>query len=365
MKGLGRPSATGAVVRIEVWRAAAWIGLACVGLALVALIHRGSPAKAPMQPPGSSQGLPSGSRTAPLFFRTIRRESSSSFLNTPLQTFTVDPRSAGWLAQLEAAESYGLWIDWRVWTPPVYHANASTRTATVAIANTQKSITIPYRASFKPDTSADAQIAVIDDSTGCEYEFEKFDPSTMTANAEATYNVVTGTGLHANGPGVTGGNISMIGGLITPQDIASGSIDHALRAASPINAPTFTRPGSDSDGGTPGGIPEGQLMRLDPTLDLSQFGLDPFDLMVARALQRYGAYVADNASSFKIYAENTIDGSTYASVPIPLPWSVVSHLEFGATTYTPGSIRVETNHLPGCSQQQAPAPRRKRASTGR
>ena len=108
------------------------------------------------------------------------------------------------------------------------------------------------------------------------------DPGSLTAHAEATFNVQTGTGLHADDAGVTGSNISELGGLITPQDIASGSINHALRYATPIDSPSFVSPASRSDGGTGGGIPAGELMRLDPSLNLSQFGLTPFQLMVAQ-----------------------------------------------------------------------------------
>jgi len=246
----------------------------------------------------------------------------------------------------------GLWVDYDHWTAPVYHANASTPKATINVAPFRTTITIPYLPSFKPDPTSDSQFAVIDDSTGCEWEFEAFDPATMVTNSEATYNVVTGTGLHATDAGVSGGNISLIAGQITPSDIASGSINHALRYATPINSPNFVSPGNVSDGSTPGGIPEGQLMRLDPSLDLSQFNLTPFQLMVAEALQRYGAYNGDSSGSFKLYAENTIDGGSYASPPAPLPWSVVSHLQFGSTTYTDAEIARQTNHDPGCSQQQ-------------
>ncbi len=82
-------------------------------------------------------------------------------------------------------------------------------------------------------------------------------------------------GLHADDAGVTGSDISELGGLITPADIASGSINHALRYATTINAPSFVSPANRSDGSTPGGIPDGEMMRLDPSLDLSQSSTSP------------------------------------------------------------------------------------------
>jgi hypothetical protein len=272
-------------------------------------------------------------------------------LNTPLAQFSQDPQSGTWLSELSGSESYGLWVDYQAWTPAVYEAGAGTPTATVQLPTFGTSITVPYMSSYAPDPTSDSQLAVIDETTGCEYEFEAFDPSSMTANSEATFNVLTGTGVHADDAGVTGSDISELGGLITPADIASGSINHALRYATPINASSFVAPATRSDGSTSGGIPEGELMRLDPSLDLSQFSLTPFQLMVATALQRYGAYDADSAGSFKLYAENTIDGSSYTSTPLGLPWSLASHLQFGATSYPSGAIATQSNTLAGCNEQ--------------
>ncbi len=279
--------------------------------------------------------------------------SAGSFLNTPIGSFDPDPSSADWVSRLAASEGYGLWVDYdRFWSAPVYHADADTPTVTVAIANTGRHIAIPYRPDFRPDLSTDSQLAVIDDATGCEYEFQAFDPVALTAHAEATFHIATGTGLHADDAGVTGSNISILGGLITAQDVAGGSIDHALRYATPIDAPGFVPPAGRSDGGTGGGIPAGELLRLDPALDLAPFGLTPFQLMVARALQTYGAYNADASGSFKLYAENTVDGATYATPIAPLPWAVVSHLQFGSTTFAPGALALDTNSDPSCSRQQ-------------
>jgi hypothetical protein len=144
----------------------------------------------------------------------------------------------------------------------------------------------------------------------------------------------------------------MIGGIITAADVASGSIDHALRYDTPINAPSFVAPATRSDGTDDGGIPEGELMRLDPSLDLDTLDLTPFQLMVAKALQQYGAYNSDSSGSFKIAAENTIDGSSFDAAISALPWSVVSNLQFGTTSYSPAATATDSNSFPGCDQQQ-------------
>ena len=236
-----------------------------------------------------------------------------------------------------------------MWTPPVYHATNSTPTASIAVANTGKHITVPYLSSYKPDASGDAQIVIINDSTGCEYEFQSFSQGGLSAHSEGTFHSNTGSGLHANDAGVTGSNISEYGGLITVKDVASGSINHALRYATPFDASGYVAPATRSNGTTSGGVPAGQLMRLDPSLNLSGLGLSPFQLMVAKALQTSGAYNADASGSFKLYAESTIDGSTYNTAVNGLPWSVASHLQFGSATL--GSTTPDTNTDPTCNQQ--------------
>ena len=275
--------------------------------------------------------------------------SASSFLNTPISGFSLSSNSASWLNTLNGSETYGLWVDNQTWTPPLYHANSGTGTASVAIGNTGKHITIPYNSSFKPDPSGDSQLAIIDDSTGCEYEFQGFDAGSLSAHAEGTFHSTTGSGLHANDAGVTGSNISELGGLITVKDVNSGVINHALRYATPIGASSFVAPASRSDGSTGGGIPAGELMRLDPSLNLNGLGLTPFQLMIAKALQTYGAYNADSSGSFKLYAESTIDGASYNTAVNGLPWSVASHLQFGSANL--GSTATNSNTEAGCNQQ--------------
>ncbi len=214
------------------------------------------------------------------------------------------------------------------WTVPVYRAPAGTPTATVAIKNGNAHITVPYQSSYRPSPDSDAHLAIIDQSTGCDYEFQSFDPSTMSAIAEATYHAFTGSGGHVAGPGHSGGELSYLGGLITPQDVSSGVIGHALRFATSDNSPTFVYPATRSDGTTAGGLPEGIRVRLNPDVNLASLHLTPFQLMVARALQTYGAYDADDASGFALYAESTVDGSTYSQAVSGLPKSLISDLQF-------------------------------------
>jgi hypothetical protein len=87
-------------------------------------------------------------------------------------------------------------------------------------------------------------------------------------------------------------------------EVKSGRIRHKLSACSPVNAyREYVYPACWTDGRTPGGIPEGAVIQLDPRLDLDQFDLLPGEFAVARALQEYGVVIVDNGGAFAIYAE--------------------------------------------------------------
>ncbi|UUP15417.1 carbohydrate-binding domain-containing protein [Aeromicrobium wangtongii] len=255
---------------------------------------------------------------------------ADSIWNTPLPaTATVDPRSAGWVAQLDAAVD-GVSMNSTDWTTTVYNAPAGTPTTDVAITNNGTSLTIPWQSWWSPTADSDGHIAIIDDATGCLYEFQSFDRDAMTAIASASYNVATGSGNHIAGPAHSGGETSYLAGMITPQDMDAGVIDHALRYAMPNNAPTFVYPGTRSDGSELDGVPEGTRMRLDPAIDVDDpaLALTPAQRMVARALQTYGGFNADSSSSFALYARSTADGTSYSVPPEPLPDSLVSRMQF-------------------------------------
>lgn len=287
---------------------------------------------------GRADGGPSGSQF-PAVAKLSRLWASSSPFNRPLPSnLAVVPQSAGWVAALATQAVAGVYVNSQYWTTPVYHASASTPNASFYVANRHTSLRVPFDPAWKPDQTSDASIAIMDDRTGCLYEMSLVNPTAHTANAEATFNVVYGSGVHSR-LGVSGSSLAFLGGLIRPQDIASGTIQHALRLSTPLNSPEYVAPAMSSDGSHPGGIPEGQLVRLDPTLDLSQFNLDPFQRMVAKALQTYGAYDADSAGGLTVAAENTLDGSTYRYPVSALPREMISHLQFVQAPNIP--VRVE------------------------
>ncbi|WP_156163388.1 hypothetical protein [Bradyrhizobium sp. LTSP857] len=107
------------------------------------------------------------------------------------------------------------------------------------------------------------------------------------------------------GAGIRAAGASLLGGLITADELNRLQIDHAMAieldpaqlksGANPREQ--FVFPAVSTDGASvksyKGSIPMGARFALPPDIDLDHAGLTPEGLAVAKAYQRYGGYVVD------------------------------------------------------------------------
>ncbi|MET0920496.1 MAG: DUF4124 domain-containing protein [Acidimicrobiia bacterium] len=172
------------------------------------------------------------------------------------------------------------------------------------------SVPIPSDAVIPPDS--DASIIVWQPSSNTVWEFWK------TRRVDGAWQACWGGRLESASKsigtfpfpyGAAASGLSQLAGLITLEELKSGHIDHAI-SIGVVNTRkgVVSWPANRTDGKSlaPNAIPEGQRLRLDPSLDLSTLSLTPMGRMVAVALQRYGAIVRDSAGSVAVYAENAI-----------------------------------------------------------
>ena len=99
--------------------------------------------------------------------------------------------------------------------------------------------------------------------------------------------------------GVSASSLSLVGGLISLEDLELGQINHALEMAIPdVRAGVYASPAQRSDGKTtdPLSLPEGAHLRLNPNLDLAALHLPRLTLMLAEAAQRYGIFITDEST---------------------------------------------------------------------
>jgi hypothetical protein len=163
----------------------------------------------------------------------------------------------------------------------------------------------------KADASSDGHLAVYDPVANREWDFwqAKFSGSSWSSSAGAAVSMAaSGIAPAATGSG-NAANFPLLGGLIRPEEIAQGHIDHALvfgiggvGPGAPVcpashNAPTS----SDANA-----LREGARVQLDPSFDVSTLAGPAYLKVVARAMQKYGMYLRDTAGSLGVYGENPL-----------------------------------------------------------
>jgi hypothetical protein len=250
---------------------------------------------------------------------TSRLYSDTSPINRPIPAGTsVDPRSGVMVQQLQSEiEDRGWPIATGAWTNTVYFADASTPRYDVALGSRSYSgrrlmrVPIPDEARVPPDE--DAGVVVIDRSSGCEYDFARAKRtgsgwSAWFANALPT----GGRGIYPYAEAPSASGFANAAGMIMPGELEAGRIEHALvftmhhtKAGGPVPPAT----GSDGWSDAPGAIPEGARLQLDPSLDLERLGLEPWERVIARALQKYGMFLIDTGGAVALRAQHSLSTS--------------------------------------------------------
>ena len=265
--------------------------------------------------------------------------SDSSFWNQPIPVDAeTDPRSDSWIKLLET-EPTGLnfKLNCDKWTIPVYEVDSTTplvKVGLVYLSPGEKihwhiskehfghgkgfdSVPIPKTAS--PDPESDSHMGIIDRNRNLAWDMWALSKDSLgnwksatgmvyPLNGPGTFKtnelgVQDGESIHFYGPSRAAG-VPAIAGLIMYDEVMEGEIRHKVAAASRFNAyKEFVYPAAWTDGFTEGGIPEGATIQLDPDLDLSQFDLTKEELILCRALQKYGMVLVDIAQGQAIYAE--------------------------------------------------------------
>ncbi len=267
--------------------------------------------------------------------------SDSSFWNQPLpQNPAIDPRSNHWIELLKKEPTVDHFdFNNTAWTIPVYEVTDSTPKYTIKkimLSDVEKKYRqtkrdyygfgagfgkdVPIPKAAEPDAKRDAHLAVVDwrkmlawdmwgtrklpdgswaSFTGMKYKLD----GDGTFRTEEYKGILEDESVHFHGPSRASG-VPAIAGLIRYDEVKAGEIRHKLAFASRFAAyQEFVYPATWCDGFLKGGIPEGAVLQLDPNLDLSQFDLLPGEVIVAKALQKYGMVLVDVAAGQPIYAE--------------------------------------------------------------
>lgn len=223
-------------------------------------------------------------------------------------------------------------------TPPVWIAPPNAPTVNFQFNNCQHKSWIdptelnmlsdvPVPSYAFPSTGSDKEMVVYQPSTNTEWDtWETLAPSqSSTKQWEDCWGgkltgVSTSNGQMPHNYGVAATGLALQNGLITPQDLKAGYIDHVISIATPLTEKgIFSWPAINTDGAYtgPNTMEEGLRFRLDPSINVNTLGLTPLATMIARAAQIYGIVIRNTSTSVEAYAENA---NTFTSQGQPDPY---------------------------------------------
>jgi hypothetical protein len=178
-------------------------------------------------------------------------------------------------------------------------------------------VPIPTNASATPIAN-DGAMVVVDWATRRSFEFYDTQPS-GTGWTAGWGGVLSIDGI-GNGGAATGSDISRLAGVVRTFEMRQGVINHAL-VFSTNNAchGVYRFPAGTTDGSSlrSSCIPEGARIQLDPSINVDAIAnMTAGERMVAKALQKYGAYAIDNGGANMAFVFEVPSGETnpYPSV---------------------------------------------------
>jgi hypothetical protein len=213
--------------------------------------------------------------------------------------------------------------------------NAAPNTPKYAIPVTGETvppIVAPIPVGTRPGASFDQSLTVrAPDGTDYDLALAQFDPQSGRITSTEGAAVVHPGAANESGPGsANAARFPLRSGPITPSDVASGAIMHALHLTMPNVGPAPNPFPARTAVGYPGnsGLPLGTWVRLDPSINVASLHLPKLDRMICTALQRYGAFVRDIGSALSVMGTDQVNqggnAKDWPAVGVPLPFSTPS-----------------------------------------
>lgn len=214
----------------------------------------------------------------------------------------LDPNSNTIVKALASGDHPGI-ADLYAFGIPIYGANARTPKYNITCLKPwgtcplQAESPVPIPEGAKRSRGSDGKMEVINYRAGRAYEFWQYrNDYASTSWGGIVHDVYHGDGREGS---ATGSGVSQLAGLVRVADINNGVINHALVFSTNhcmTGATNFRYPAIKTDGkfSGPGAVMEGSRLQLDPSINVAAIpNITKGEKMVAKALQKYGAYVID------------------------------------------------------------------------
>ena len=262
-----------------------------------------------------------------------------SFWNTPIPSNPqLDPNSSAMVAKaLVGYAGSANFANTNNWGRAIYTAKSTDKLYTIHGRNQDIQARIPANA--VPNGGSDHHMTVVEGDVETVMWLASHDPATDIWSAGwvgqtsiVGWGAMCGLGKHCSGP--TAAGFALVSGVGRPEEFKQGHIDHAFTIATPYTrAGLIACPATHSDGKYQdvSALPEGARIQLDPTFNVDAQQWERWQKVMAKALQKYGAYVADTGGSLSIKGEAAeLDkrGVSWADIGVPsgprlafLPWA--------------------------------------------
>jgi hypothetical protein len=290
-------------------------------------------------------GSAANGATQPTAARTVvgaRPFQATGYWNSRLGSAPISPHSASWIRDAQAHSGNHLKLVLGDWGMPVYRAKASDPLVRLSSSGHTVRVHIPRRA--RPMTGNDGALTVIDRSTnqvvglfGAHVSGGKWSISALSRYNYQSNGVARGL------PGGSRANFGHRGipasvPAVTRKEIKRGRIRHRLEvywwqtASRTPEGKSAYFPMTGSESGKSGVVPEGAVIRIKRSVDLDKLHLSRAAKVIARALQKYGAVVGDNAgsgNSIKVQANANWSGVLNKDSLKRIPWSDYAFVQGG------------------------------------
>ncbi len=265
----------------------------------------------------------------------VTRFSSGSFWNATIPAYTdVSSESAPLVANVvNQVNTYGAALN-KDTSATYYEVDSSVSLVSVqpydcgsgvhtGLASQWSSVPIPFYA--VPGGGSKPQMIIYQPSSGTVWEFGGMrNISGQWQACTGGQTTTTGSGVFASPYGVSASGLALLGGQISAQELASGTINHVVGLSLPLTS-GVTWPASQYAGSSAGAPAMGQRFRIDPSVNIDSLGLSVPARAIARAAQTYGLVVWNTGSSVGFSAESTAS-SVARGLPDPYSGTVSSSL---------------------------------------
>jgi hypothetical protein len=150
-----------------------------------------------------------------------------------------------------------------------------------------------------PSSTGDRHVLLVDHATCVDYELYDARPvprsTRWTAGSGAVFNLRSNALRPAGWTSADAAGLAILPGLVRPEEVASGVIDHAIRVTVPATDARYLWPARHEAGVANGSLPPmGLRLRLKASVPIA--GYPAPDRVILQALKTYGMIVADNGS---------------------------------------------------------------------